>query len=124
MDTYVDGFLIPLAANRIDDYKAIATLAGQVWKDHGALAYCECIGDDLGIPGMVSFNHAAATANRARKATTLMPPLRRWHRRRHGRSRFRRLAPDGTARSCPSACCCATPAHAPQTAGASPATRP
>ena len=62
MDTYVDGFLIPVATDRIDDYKAIASLAGQVWKDHGALAYCECIGDDLGIPGMVSFNHAAATA--------------------------------------------------------------
>jgi uncharacterized protein YbaA (DUF1428 family) len=48
MDTYVDGFVIPLATDRIDDYKAIASLAGQVWKDHGALAYCECIGDDLG----------------------------------------------------------------------------
>ncbi len=62
MDTYVDGFLIPVATDRIDDYKAIASLAGQVWKDHGALAYCECIGDDLGAPGMVSFHQAAATA--------------------------------------------------------------
>jgi len=43
MDTYVDGFLIPVATDRIDDYKAIASLAGQVWKDHGALAYCEPI---------------------------------------------------------------------------------
>ncbi len=62
MDTYVDGFLIPLAANRIDDYKAIATLAGQVWKDHGALAYCECVGDDLDAHGMVSFRQSAAAA--------------------------------------------------------------
>lgn len=43
MDTYVDGFLIPLATDRIDEYKAIASLAGQVWKDHGALAYYEPI---------------------------------------------------------------------------------
>ena len=62
MDTYVDGFLIPIASDRIDDYKAIASLAGQVWKDHGALAYCECIGDDLDAPGMVSFRQSAAAA--------------------------------------------------------------
>ena len=30
-------------------YRRIAQLAGKVWKDHGALDYKECIGDDLKV---------------------------------------------------------------------------
>ena len=47
MKCYVDGFVLPIAKDRIADYQAIAETASQVWKDHGALEYWECVGDDL-----------------------------------------------------------------------------
>ncbi|ATE59514.1 DUF1428 domain-containing protein [Thauera sinica] len=56
---YVDGFLIPVPKDRIGRYREIASLAGQVWMEHGALQYYECIGDDLEIKDMVPFPRAA-----------------------------------------------------------------
>lgn len=59
MAKYVDGFLIPLPSDKLDEYKKIAEKAGEIWKEHGALDYCECIGDDLEIQDMVSFKSSA-----------------------------------------------------------------
>lgn len=47
MTQYVDGYLLPLAANMLEDYKKLATKAGEIWMEHGALAYWETLGDDL-----------------------------------------------------------------------------
>ena len=47
MSKYIDGFLIPIASDKLDDYKKLATLASQVWRDNGALEYIEAVGDDL-----------------------------------------------------------------------------
>ena len=47
MAHYVDGFVIPLPKNKIDDYRRIAEKSGEVWRDHGALEYRECVGEDL-----------------------------------------------------------------------------
>jgi uncharacterized protein YbaA (DUF1428 family) len=47
MPEYVDGFLIPVPKSKIKEYQKIARLAGKVWKEHGALQYRECLGDDL-----------------------------------------------------------------------------
>lgn len=51
---YVDGFVIPLPKKNIAAYCRIAKVASKVWRDHGALEYYECVGDDLaaqwGIP--------------------------------------------------------------------------
>ena len=44
---YVDGFVIPVPKRSIKAYKAIATKAGKVWREHGALDYKECIADDV-----------------------------------------------------------------------------
>ena len=52
---YVDGFVIPVPADRLDDYKTLARLCAQVWKDHGALASVECIGDDVPYGTLTSF---------------------------------------------------------------------
>jgi len=59
MERYVDGFVIPLPIDKVDDYKRIADRAGAIWKEHGALEYWECLGDDLDIKDMVSFRKAA-----------------------------------------------------------------
>src|SRR5690606_1045977 len=46
---YVDGFVLPVPKNKIAAYKKMATLAAKVWKEHGALQYAECQGDDLKV---------------------------------------------------------------------------
>jgi len=45
--SYVDGFVLPVPRKNLKKYLAIAKLAGRVWKDHGALDYCEAIADDV-----------------------------------------------------------------------------
>ncbi len=52
MERYVDGFVIPLPMDKVDDYKRIADNAGVIWKEHGALEYWECLGDDLDVKDM------------------------------------------------------------------------
>lgn len=61
-ERYVDGFLIPIAKDRVDAYREIAQKAGEIWKELGALEYYECVGDDLDIEEMVSFKKAANTS--------------------------------------------------------------
>jgi len=44
---YVDGFLLPLPKKNAQLYRRIAQKAGKIWREHGALEYRECVGDDL-----------------------------------------------------------------------------
>jgi uncharacterized protein YbaA (DUF1428 family) len=46
---YADGFVIPVPKKYLKKYVEIAKKAGKIWKEHGALEYCECAGDDLDI---------------------------------------------------------------------------
>lgn len=62
MERYVDGYLLPLAKDKIGHYKEIAGKAGAVWKEHGALEYYECLGDDLEIKDVLSFKKAAGAS--------------------------------------------------------------
>ena len=52
---YVDGFVLPLPKSNIEAYRKVATDAGAVWKDHGALDYHECIADDVKPGKLTSF---------------------------------------------------------------------
>lgn len=45
--TYVDGFLIPLPKDKQDAYLEMAECAKEVWMSHGAVAYVECIAEDV-----------------------------------------------------------------------------
>jgi uncharacterized protein YbaA (DUF1428 family) len=45
--SYVDGFVLPVPKKNLKKYLAIAKKAGKVWKDHGALDYCEAVADDV-----------------------------------------------------------------------------
>ena len=47
MSYYVDGFVLPVPKDKIEEYRKMAETAAEVWMDHGALAYRECVGDDL-----------------------------------------------------------------------------
>lgn len=44
---YVDGFVLPVPKENLAAYRRMARLAGKVWREHGALAYVECIEDDV-----------------------------------------------------------------------------
>lgn len=45
--SYVDGFVLPVPKDRLDDYRKLARKAGRIWMEYGALAYHECVADDV-----------------------------------------------------------------------------
>ena len=47
MARYVDGFVIPVKKSKVKAYLKMARLGAKLWKDHGALAYAECVAEDL-----------------------------------------------------------------------------
>jgi uncharacterized protein YbaA (DUF1428 family) len=55
---YVDGFVIPVPKDKIEAYKLHAKKAGEVWKEYGALAFVECVGDDVPMGELTSFPRA------------------------------------------------------------------
>ena len=58
MSRYVDGYILPLPKKSIEAYREQAALAGKVWKEHGALEYIECIGEDVKPGKVTSFPQA------------------------------------------------------------------
>ena len=46
---YVDGFVLPILKNNLKAYFQMAKKAGKIWREHGALEYRECVGDDLNV---------------------------------------------------------------------------
>ncbi len=46
---YVDGFVIPLKKKDLAAYKKMAIMGAKTWQKYGALAYFECVGDDLAV---------------------------------------------------------------------------
>ncbi|MCC6659894.1 MAG: DUF1428 domain-containing protein [Phycisphaerales bacterium] len=52
--SYVDGFVLPVPKKNLAAYRRMARAAGRIWKEHGALEFRECAGDDfattVGIP--------------------------------------------------------------------------
>ena len=55
---YVDGFVVPVPKANIDAYRQISETMGQLWKEHGALEYIECIADDVKPGKVTSFPQA------------------------------------------------------------------
>jgi uncharacterized protein YbaA (DUF1428 family) len=60
MPYYVDGFLLPVPKKNLDLYRRISRKAGRVWRQHGAIEYRECVGDDLNVKMGVSFKRRSA----------------------------------------------------------------
>ena len=46
---YVDGYVLPVPKRKLDAYRRMAQKAGRVWREHGALEYRECVGEDLKV---------------------------------------------------------------------------
>ena len=61
MARYVDGYVLPVPKKSIEIYRKIARTAARVWREHGALQYFECAGDDLKSKWGVSFPRRVRT---------------------------------------------------------------
>jgi uncharacterized protein YbaA (DUF1428 family) len=53
--TYVDGFVVPVRKNKLALYRSMAKKSAKVWREHGALEFHECVGDDVPLGKRTSF---------------------------------------------------------------------
>ena len=67
MARYVDGFVIPIQKKKLKGYLSMAKMGAAMWKEHGALAYAECVAEDLAV--------RSAWASRRWRSSS---PARRW----------------------------------------------
>jgi uncharacterized protein YbaA (DUF1428 family) len=47
MSKYVDGYVLPVLKKNLPAYHRMAQRGGKLWRKHGALAFQECVGEDL-----------------------------------------------------------------------------
>ena len=55
MGQYIDGFVVPISRDRLDNYRSLVEQVAVIWKEHGALEYREYVGDDMTLEGVRSF---------------------------------------------------------------------
>src|SRR3989304_1428116 len=46
---YVDGYVLPVPRKKLQAYRRLARKAGKIWREHGALEFRECVGEDLTV---------------------------------------------------------------------------
>ena len=56
MARYIDGFVLPIPRDRLDDYRRLAEAVAGIWKEYGALDYLEFVGDDMAHEGTRPFS--------------------------------------------------------------------
>ena len=49
MSKYVDGFVLVVPQDKVEEYKKMAEDGRDAWMKHGALQYFECRGDAMGV---------------------------------------------------------------------------
>jgi uncharacterized protein YbaA (DUF1428 family) len=55
MDNYIDGFVLPVPRIHLNEYRKVAEKVAEIWKEYGAIAYFEYVGEDLSLEGTRSF---------------------------------------------------------------------
>ena len=55
MSKYVDGYVLPVPKKNLPAYRRLARKAGRIWREHGALEFRECVGEDLSLKAGVTF---------------------------------------------------------------------
>jgi uncharacterized protein YbaA (DUF1428 family) len=53
--SYVDGFIVAVPKKNLAAYRRLASKAGKVWREHGALEYREWVADDVQVGKRTSF---------------------------------------------------------------------
>ncbi|WP_114393023.1 DUF1428 domain-containing protein [Oleisolibacter albus] len=56
--SYVDGFVLAVPKQNMDAYRDLASRAGRLWMEYGAIAFVECVGDDVPFGELTSFPRA------------------------------------------------------------------
>ena len=56
--SYVDGYVLAVPKDRLDDYKKMAEEGRDCWMKHGALSYVEALADDVPYGELTSFPRA------------------------------------------------------------------
>ncbi len=56
---YVDGYVLPVAKKNLWAYRRMAKKAAKIWREHGAMDYKECVGDDLKVKMGIPFPRMA-----------------------------------------------------------------
>lgn len=46
---YVDAFVLPVPKKKLAAYRKMAAAGGKIWREHGALEFRECSGDELNV---------------------------------------------------------------------------
>ena len=55
---YVDGFVLAVPKDKLDEYRKMAELGRSCWMEYGALSYMECVADDVPYGELTSFPRA------------------------------------------------------------------
>ncbi|MBK9261762.1 MAG: DUF1428 domain-containing protein [Polyangiaceae bacterium] len=55
MSKYVDGYVLPVRSDKLEEYRRIAQEGAKVWREHGALEYYEWVADDVQPGKLTSF---------------------------------------------------------------------
>jgi len=55
---YVDGFIVAVPKDKMDEYRKMAELGRTVWMEYGAASYMECVADDVPYGELTSFPRA------------------------------------------------------------------
>lgn len=46
---YVDGFVLVVPKKNLKAYEKMARVGAKVWREHGALKYHECVGEEMDV---------------------------------------------------------------------------
>ena len=63
MTQYIDGFVLPIPHDRLEEYQRQAAAVAMIWKEHGALDYREYVGDDMHLEGTAAFTNLAKASH-------------------------------------------------------------
>ena len=55
MADYVDGFVLAVPKKNLGAYRRMAAKSGRIWMEYGALAFRECVADDVKPGKLTSF---------------------------------------------------------------------
>ena len=61
MPNYVDGYVLPVPKKNLPAYFKMARKASKLWREHGALSYRECVGEDLAMKFGTTFPRGLKT---------------------------------------------------------------
>jgi len=55
---YIDGFVLAVPKDKVEEYRRFAATFGAIWKEYGALTYIEAAADDVPYGELTSFPRA------------------------------------------------------------------